>query len=324
MATARVLPVAMLVLAAALIAMWFLDRPKLAFVGEADSTQANDMADEQPWGPLNWFHNDVIIASHKTYPLVLMIGFCGYGNVLLRKECGDKPYPNWLFGYPICFIAYCYAGATASDIMFVPASLRAMSSNMVFCVFTAWYIIIQNSETVYRFCLQKHNFIFLTTWWLCDATRASLCFLERSVSPPWVAHQKAVFCRGVWQCFIWCAAGPILRVTDRAIRGEPLPKLDALQPNSLNILKFPLVCMFWNMMFYMVYLWKFTDCELFSDSPHSKSMVQCGVEHPEIYAACTYVPCLLHLGRAYHQLYFGSGKMVFGDTFCMGACHSRG
>ncbi|CAE7408959.1 ftsH [Symbiodinium necroappetens] len=123
-----------------------------------------------------------------------MIGFTCYGNVVLRKESADKPYPSWLFGWLLGMVCYTYPGAVFSDLLFVPnAPLRALTNNNILLWFSIWYLLIQNSMWVYKSLQQKHVFIWLTTWWLADATRASLLFLERAV-----AHQP-VFARGVWQ-----------------------------------------------------------------------------------------------------------------------------
>jgi len=268
-------------------------------------------------GPLGWLHYDVILAARTSYPLALMIGFTCYGNVLLRKESGDKPYPSWLFGWLLGMVCYTYPGAIFSDLLFVPnAPIRAMTNNNILMCFSFWYLVIQNFDAVYKFLNRKHIFIFLTTWWLADATRASLLFLERAV-----AHQP-VFARGVWQAFVWCGAGPVARLIEKSIRGEPVPSLDKVQPNSLNFLKFPLIAMFWNMIFYMCYLAYFTDCDLFAKNA-PMNMVECGAKHADFYGFCVYVPCLLHLGRAYYGMYQQGGQVVFGDGFCMGMGRTR-
>jgi len=247
-----------------------------------------------------------------------MIGFTCYGNVLLRKESGDKPYPSWIFGWMLGMICYTYPGAIFSDLLFVPnAPLRAMTNNNILMCFSFWYLVIQNSEKVYKFLQQKHVFIFLTTWWLADATRASLLFLERAVT-----HQP-VFARGVWQAFIWCGAGPVARLIEKSIRGEPVPAMEKVQPNSLNVLKFPLVAMFWNMIFYMCYLAYFTDCKLF-EKEGAMTMVECGNKYEDFYGFCVYVPCILHLCRAYYAMYSQDGKIIFGDGFCMGGARLKG
>lgn len=65
-----------------------------------------------------------------------------------------------------------------------------------------------------------------------------------------------------------------------------------MQPNSLNFLKFPLIAMFWNMIFYMsppmcahlrcvrCCLAFFTDCGFFSAEP-KLDMVECGQAHED-------------------------------------------
>lgn len=316
----RLLPASTLVLA--LIALWHLNgqwAPSRTFLGmERSVAVEDDGEDEVTRGNrlLDWLHYDVILASRTSYPVALMFGFTCYGNVLLRRECGDKPYPNWLFGWILGFMCYTYPGAVFSDLFFVPnAPLRAMSNNNILALFSFWFLVIQYYEPAYKFLTRKEVFLLLTTWWLADATRASLLFLERSVTPP----ATPVFARGVWQCFIWCAAGPLVRVGERCLRGETPPKLDMLQPNTLNVLKYPLVAM-WAIMFgYLVFMAKFTDCGIFS--PGGLTMVECGNRYQDVYAFCTYLACALHLGRGCWALYGpGGGSVIFGDTFCLGSC----
>eukprot|EP00435_Cladocopium_sp_Y103_P018310 s2971_g4.t1 len=236
---------------------------------------------------------DVILASRTSYPVALMIGFTCYGNVLLRKESGDKQYPSWIFGWLLGMVCYTYPGAIFSDLMFVSnAPQRALSNDNILWCFSFWYLVVQNSDAAYKFLQQKHVFVWLTTWWLADATRASLLFLERAVA------EQPVFARGVWQAFVWCGAGPVARLIEKSIRGHPVPSLDKVQPNSLNFLKFPLIAMFWNMIFYMCVLAFFTDCGFLSPEP-KLDMVECAAAHEDFYGFCTYLPCVLHLCRAY-------------------------
>lgn len=288
------------------------ERFSTAFLAVTPEVTDADVEPARSFGLLDWLHYDVILASRKSYPVALMFGFNCYGNVLLRRECGDKPYPNWLFGFPLAFICYTYPGAVFSDLFFVSESPRAMSNDNIFFIFSFWFILIQNCEPVYKFFLRKHVFIVLTTWWLADATRASLCFLERAVS-----HQP-VFARGMWQAFIWCAAGPVVRVAEAAIRGGKIPPLDRLQPNSLNAFKYPLVSMWMTMVSYLCYLTFLTDCNLFGKAEVRLTMVECGDKHEDLWAAFVYTACILHLARGYWGLY--SGTVIFGETFCLGSC----
>lgn len=239
-----------------------------------------------------------------------MIGFNCFGNVLLRKECGGNRYPNWLFGYLLGFICYTYPGAIFSDLVLIGTTPRPMANDNILCCYTFWFLAIQYCEPVYRFLCHKYVFVFLTTWWLADATRASMVFLERAV-----AHQ-AILARGVFQAFVWCVAGPIMRVAEMAIRGVPVKPLDAVQPNSLNAFKYPLITMWMTMLAYMGYLMKFTDCGLFTKD--GLNMVECGAKHDDVFAAFTYLGCALHLGRSFWAMH-GQQKMVFGEVFCMSA-----
>lgn len=285
--------------------------------GKAQSEELGSEDDDLPikTGPLGWLHYDVILASRTSYPVALMIGFTCYGNVLLRKESGDKQYPSWIFGWLLGMVCYTYPGAIFSDLMFVSnAPQRALSNDNILWCFSFWYLVVQNSDAAYKFLQQKHVFVWLTTWWLADATRASLLFLERAVA------EQPVFARGVWQAFVWCGAGPVARLIEKSIRGHPVPSLDKVQPNSLNFLKFPLIAMFWNMIFYMCVLAFFTDCGFLSPEP-KLDMVECAAAHEDFYGFCTYLPCVLHLCRAYWAMYSQGGVVIFGDGFCMGARH---
>ncbi|CAE7407499.1 ANKRD50 [Symbiodinium sp. CCMP2592] len=294
--------------------LWKVTPKKPAAADDGEGEEEDDVPNKKGPGSLA---ADVILASRTSYPVALMdrnlIGFTCYGNVVLRKESADKPYPSWLFGWLLGMVCYTYPGAVFSDLLFVPnAPLRALTNNNILLWFSIWYLLIQNSMWVYKALQQKHVFIWLTTWWLADATRASLLFLERAV-----AHQP-VFARGVWQAFVWCGAGPVARLVEKSIRGEPVPALDKVQPNSLNVFKFPLIAMFWNMIFYMVCLAYFTDCKFFDAEP-KLDMVQCAAKYEDFYGFCTYMPCFLHLCRAYYASCLEPTSVIFGDGFCMGS-----
>mmetsp|Transcript_62058 Transcript_62058/g.134670 ORF Transcript_62058/g.134670 Transcript_62058/m.134670 type:complete len:313 (+) Transcript_62058:74-1012(+) len=307
MARSRTLPLCLL--AAALVASWYSPNPApSAFLaGTGDALIEGEAT--PGFAPLDWLHYKVILASHKGYPMALMIGFTAFGNVLLRKECGGKPYPNWIFGWPLGFICYTYPSAVFSDLLFVRDSPRAMSNDNIFFWYTFWFIVIQNSEAAYNFLTRRHVFIILTTWWMADATRASFCFLERAV-----AHQ-AVFARGIFQCFVWCSAGPLARLVEANIRGvEKIPKLDQIQPNTANPFKYPLVSMWMLMVAYLLYMTFLTDCHIFSKAEGSLNMVQCGQKHEEVFAAGVYLACGLALARAYWSM---GGQAFWGETFCV-------
>lgn len=223
-----------------------------------------------------------------------MFGFICRGNIELRRACGGNPYPNWILGFLLGICCYTYPGNVLSDTMFTPGVLRGLSNNNILMVYAFWFLVIQNSEAAYKFLTTKHVNIFITVWFIMDATHASLCFLERAVSPP---LGTAVFSRGFFQCFVWCAAAGILQGAEKAIRGVPLPKLDAVIPNSMNVLGNPVICMWWNMFFYMLYMMYFTDCNIFQKG--GKSMLQCGVERPDVYVMFHYIPMALHVVRSY-------------------------
>merc|ERR1719333_1106263 len=63
-------------------------------------------------------HEHVILASRTSYPLVLMIGFNIFGNVLLKRESGGKGYPTWIFAWPVGLLIYTYASASFSEMVF--------------------------------------------------------------------------------------------------------------------------------------------------------------------------------------------------------------
>ena len=55
-----------------------------------------------------------------------------------------------------------------------------------------------------RICHQIHQvFVWLTTWWLADATRASLLFLERAVAEQPVSGMPGLMAvRSDWRCAV--------------------------------------------------------------------------------------------------------------------------
>lgn len=296
-------------------ATYFSKNQPTAFLGAtADETVTEEPSSSSFFNPLSWFHNDVMIASHSGYPTELMFGFTAFGNVLLRKECGGKPYANWLFGWLLGFVAYTYPGAVFSDLTFVAgAPIRCMSNNNILYFYTMWFLLVQYVDAVYTFFLNKHVFVVLTTWWLADATRASLCFLERAVAT------NPVFARGIFQAFIWCGAGPIARLIEKGIRGEAMPQLDKLQPNSMNAFKYPLVAMWLTMVSWLVFLGFFTDCNIFGNDEGPKlTMVECGAQYHDLYAYFVYVSMGLNIARNYHGLLgIGQKDVFFGDS-CWG------
>merc|ERR1719436_716812 len=139
-----------------------------AFLAAAEAGGEASTEESGVGGPLDWLHYRVIIASHTGYPIALMLGFNCFGNVLLRKECGGRPYPNWLFGYLLGFVCYTYPSAVFSDLVFVSDVPRAMANNNILMIYTFWFVVIQTCEPVFRFLTQKHVFVMLTTWWLAD------------------------------------------------------------------------------------------------------------------------------------------------------------
>mmetsp|Transcript_22941 Transcript_22941/g.51029 ORF Transcript_22941/g.51029 Transcript_22941/m.51029 type:complete len:300 (+) Transcript_22941:60-959(+) len=267
--------------------------------------------DEAPamGGPLDWLHYNVILASRTGYPIPLMIGFTLYGNVMLRKESGGKPYPNWIFGWPIGLIVYTYPASVFSDLFFQAVPPRILANNMTFFVFSFWFLVIQFCEPVYKFMLRKQVFIVITTWWLADATRVSLLTMERTVS------MQPTLARGLWQAFFWCTIVPTSRCIELALRGLPIPKLDQMVPNTVNFFKHPLISMFFLMVSYLMYMAYFTDCNIFATDGTGISMTECGNKHSDVYAAFTYTACVLHLARSFYTLQV-EGKLMMGDFLC--------
>eukprot|EP00931_Biecheleriopsis_adriatica_P076812 TRINITY_DN50483_c0_g1_i1.p1 TRINITY_DN50483_c0_g1~~TRINITY_DN50483_c0_g1_i1.p1 ORF type:complete len:332 (-),score=40.34 TRINITY_DN50483_c0_g1_i1:96-1091(-) len=232
--------------------------------------------------------------GHTGYPIPMMFGFTCRGNVELRKACGGKPYPSWMLGFLLGLICYTYPANVMSDALFAPGVLRGLSNNNILMCYSFWFVLVQSSERLYEVLISKHVYVLLTVWFIWDASHASLCFLERAVSPP---LGTPVFSRGLFQCFVWCCAAAILGSAEKAIRGVPIPKLEALIPNHMDIFGHPTICMFWGMVFYMLYLVQFTDCGVFQQG--GKSLFECGVEHPDLYTMCHYVPMALHVLRSY-------------------------
>lgn len=258
-------------------------------------------------GPLDWFHYEVILASRYRYPITLMLGFSLYGNIIMRQQSGGKSYPSWLFGWFVGIFVYGYPGAMFSDIIFANVSPRPFASNELLVIHTVWYCLVQFCEPFYKFCLRPHVFIFITIWWLADATRAGMTFGERAVDV------QPTFSRGVWHCFLWCTAGPLARTIELRMRGLEAPALSAMVPNSVNILQNPALCMFFLLLSWHVFLSFFTDCKIYSGG---LSEVQCGNKYQDGYAAITYISCLMHLGRSLYALHV-QGKAVLGDMCCM-------
>mmetsp|Transcript_60943 Transcript_60943/g.145228 ORF Transcript_60943/g.145228 Transcript_60943/m.145228 type:complete len:297 (-) Transcript_60943:111-1001(-) len=259
-------------------------------------------------GPLGWLHYDVILASRTGYPLALMIGFTLYGNVLLRRESRGARYPSWIFGWPVGLICYTYAASFMSEIVFQGISPRCLANDNILFVYTIWFCLIQYCDRVYDFFLRKPIFVLITTWWLADATRVSLLTLERAVTTaPSIA-------KGVWQAWFWCAVAPLVRCLELAMRGEKIPKLSDIQPNTLNAFKYPLVSMFLIMLAYFFVLVNFTDCNILGKEG-ALTMTECGNKYQDIYAAFVYTACILHLVRGFWGLQ--EGKVYFGEAFCL-------
>merc|ERR1712232_942381 len=149
--------------------------------------------------------HSVILASRTGYPLPLMVGFNLYGNILLRRESGGKRYPSRIFGIPVGLFCYTYAGSLWSELTFQRMIPRSLGNDSILMVYLFWYFVIQYCDPVYKFLTEKRAFIFVTTWWLADATRVSLLTLERGVTkaPP------GTFAAGIWQALFWCAAPPV-------------------------------------------------------------------------------------------------------------------
>lgn len=265
--------------------------------------------------PLDWLHYKVVLASRTSYPFALMIGFTLYGNLILRRESGNKRYPNWIFGWPVGFIVYTYPASVFSDMVFQAVSPRIFSQDRVVFMYSFWFLLIQFCDPAYKFFLRKYVFIIITTWWLADATRVSLLTMERTLD------YMPTFSRGMWQAFFWCTIVPVARCVELAMRGMPIPKLDAMVPNTLNAFRHPLISMFFMMVAWLLFLGYMTDCDIFGNNEGSLTAVECGHQHKEVYAAFVYLACVLHLVRSFYYLHI-EGKVVFGEILCMGL-HSR-
>lgn len=239
-----------------------------------------------------------------------MIGFTLYGNVLLRRESGGKRYPNWIFGLPVGLIVYTYPASVFSDMVFQARTPGIFGNDKVIFVFSIWYLLIQFCDPVYKFFLRKNIFVLITTWWLADATRVSLLTMERTVT------HLPTFSRGVWQAFFWCSIVPVSRCVELGMRGMPIPKLDAMVPNTLNAFRHPLISMWFFMIFYLLYMTFGTDCDIFGTGPRHLTMVECGNKHEDVYAGVVYSACVLHLIRGFYSLHV-EGQVIFGDMCCL-------
>mmetsp|Transcript_45268 Transcript_45268/g.120061 ORF Transcript_45268/g.120061 Transcript_45268/m.120061 type:complete len:275 (-) Transcript_45268:63-887(-) len=244
-------------------------------------------------GALGWLHG-VVVASRTTYPLPLMVGFTLYGNILLRRDSGGKRYPSWIFGVPVGLICYTYAGSLFSEIVFQGISPRCLGNDNILIVFCMWYVLVQHCDPFYKFCTQPRPFILINTWWFADSTRVSLLTLERAVTNA----PSGTFAKGIWQAWFWCAVPPIARCIELGVRTETLPKLEVLQPQSLNAFQYPLVSMFFVMMAYYFTLANLTDCDIFAEDGISAE--ECGARYSNVYAGFVYLACGLHLARGFH------------------------
>merc|ERR1719343_1064395 len=226
-----------------------------------------------------------------------MIPFNLYGNVLFRKACGGEPYATWLFGYILGFLCYTYPSAISSDILFVLETPRAMSNDYVIVIYTVCFVVIQKCDCVYRFLVQPRAFSFLFTLWLADSTRASLCFMERAV-----AHQ-AVFARGVFHAFVWVCAGPVFRMAEATIRGGNVHSFDEVQPDSVNLFRYPLLGLLSTQLFYLTYLSYFTPvCDIFAQDA-TMTMVECGLLHNDLYAGIVYFTVVANCIRFFRIMF---------------------
>lgn len=248
-----------------------------------------------PLSFLSLFHNDVILAARKSYPLPLMLGFSCYSNVFFRRECGNKPYSHFLFGFPVAFAAFAYPGAIFSDLT-LHNPPRMLHNNRLLFVFTAWFVLIQNSDRVYNFLSKRTVLIILTTWWLIDATRGGLCSLERAVSA-----SEAYFSRGLMQVFVWCTVGPILRQAEAIVRGGSRNASEFMAMNSLNAFKYPTLSMFLILILWLIYLGVFADCN--DVLGRRLTMVECGDRHRQKYAILVYLQGALHVARGLWAFY---------------------
>jgi hypothetical protein len=226
-----------------------------------------------------------------------MIGFNIFGNILLKRESGGSGYPTWIFAWPVGLLIYTYAGASFSEMVFQNISPTIFANGSTLVVYTVCFLLIQHSDRVYRALTDKRVFVLITTWWLADATRASLLTLERAVT------YYPSFSRGVWQSFFWCTVAPLARCIELAARGLPIPPMDSIVPNTVNAFKHPVICMFFIMIAYLCFMTFMTDCNLFATDGSAISMTTCGDKNKHVYAAFVYLACVLHLVRGYCQLY---------------------
>lgn len=256
-----------------------------AFVATADGT---DLA--QPEKAHSVFHNKILIAARTGYPVQLMLGFCLFGNISLRISSDHKRYPNWIMGLIWGLLIYTYPASAFSEIVFQGISPRIFGNNTALKVFSTWFLLIQYVDPFYEFCRSKHAMIWITTWWLADATRVSLLTLERAVTC------LPTLSRAMWQALFWCAIAPTVQCIEIAARGNKPPSWDAKVPNTLNLLKTPVLTMFLIQVGYLLYLMHCTDCNIFGGG---LTMTECGDKYQDVYCAFTYLACIINLTRSY-------------------------
>jgi len=265
-------------------------------------------------GPLGWLHYNVILASRNGYPLPLMIGFTLYGNIMLRRESQGKRYPSWMLGWPVGLIVYTYPASVFAELMMQGITPRVFGNDRVLFFYTFWHFVIQRFDKFYEACCHKYVFIFLTAWWLADATRYALLTMERCVT------QTPTLGKGIWTAFFWCGIVMIVRVMELTLRGFPARRLEDMVPNTPNVLKSPLLTMWTTMVLYLLYLAYGTDCDIFSKD--GINAIECGNQNETVYAFATYMASIIHIARGFYMLNVG-GKEVFGDMLCLGCAPGR-
>lgn len=239
---------------------------------------------------LHFFHHKVVVASHTTYPAQLMFGRILFGNILLRKACDGNRYPSLLVGYALGFVCYIYPSAIATDVVLLGEPARTMGNNAILLLYTMHFFIIQSFPSIYRFLTRPFPFALLNAWWLADATRGSLVFLELVVS------QHAVFARGIFHAVLWVSAGPILGILEARVRGGQPQHLEEALPNSMNVFRYASISSLFTMLFYLLYLTWFSDCNMFGRG--GLTMVECGKQYDGLFAGLVYLNATLHLARS--------------------------
>lgn len=237
--------------------------------------------------------HEMILRARDEYPLPLIMGFTCHGAVLAWKEGLLSPGSSLIFTSFLAYFCYTYPSSATSELVLQGKSPGSVFNTHVFLCFFSFVILLRTSRLFQRLVQVDFVFLIIQTFWLLDATRCSLVTLERNMerkTNDWTFFS----CAGatVWSAAVWCCAPYLWRAVEKNVRGIKPPRFRELLPNSLDVIRFPLIMTFVAIIFYSFVL-KYYLC------PESNlSYKQCGDKHPLFYAWTVYTVVIVHLIRS--------------------------